>query len=106
MSEPDQPDAPFLENDADLDKIVLAALAGDRLEVLHQLIRDQGLNEYVRWEGAQAYLLLVRDGRLTRLEAVQRLQQHLREAIQRDDYPGSRKSLDQRSSNWCTRDHT
>jgi preprotein translocase subunit SecA len=40
----------------------------------------------VRWEGAQAYLLLVRDGRLTRLEAVQRLQQHLREAIQRDDF--------------------
>jgi hypothetical protein len=65
---------------------VLAGLAGDRLEVLDQLIRDQGLNEYVRWEGAQAYLLLVRDGRLTRLEAVQRLQQHLREAIQRDDF--------------------
>jgi hypothetical protein len=65
---------------------VLAALAGDRLDVLDQLIRDQGLNEYVRWEGAQAHLLLVRDGRLPRLEAVQRLQQHLREAIQNDDY--------------------
>jgi len=65
---------------------VLASLAGDRLDVLDQLIRDQELNQYVRWEGAQAYLLLVRDGRLTRLEAVQRLQRHLREAIQRDDY--------------------
>ena len=65
---------------------VLAALAGDRFEVLDQLIRNQGLNEYVRWEGAQAYLLLVRDGRLPRLEAVQRLQQHLREAIQHDDF--------------------
>ena len=65
---------------------VLAALAGDRLDVIDGLIRDQSLNEYVRWEGAQTYLLLVRDGRLTRLEAVQRLQQHLREAIQNDDY--------------------
>jgi hypothetical protein len=65
---------------------VLAALIEDRFEVLDQLIRDQGLNEYVRWEGAQAYLLLVRDGRMTRLEAVQRLQQHLREAIQRGDF--------------------
>ncbi len=65
---------------------VLAELADNRFEVLDQLIRDQGLNEYVRWEGAQAYLLLVRDGRLTRLEAVQRLQQHLRDAIQNDDY--------------------
>ena len=65
---------------------VLAALADDQFEVLDQLIRDQGLNEYVRWEGAQTYLLLVRDGRLPRLEAVQRLQQHLREAIQRDDF--------------------
>jgi len=65
---------------------VLASLAGDRFEVLDHLIGDQGLNQYVRWEGAQAYLLLVRDRRLTRLEAVQHLQQHLREAIQRDDW--------------------
>jgi hypothetical protein len=65
---------------------VLAAFVGNQHEVLDQLIRDQGLNQYVRWEAAQAYLLLVRDGLLTRLEAVQHLQQHLREAIQHDDY--------------------
>jgi hypothetical protein len=65
---------------------VLASLAGDRLELFDQLIGDRGLNEYVRWEGAHAYLLLVRDGRLARVEVVQRLQQHLREAIQQDDY--------------------
>ena len=65
---------------------VLAALAWDRLNVIDELIRDQKLNEYVRWEGASTYPLLVRDGRLTRLEALQRLQQHLREAIQSEDY--------------------
>lgn len=65
---------------------VLAALAGDRLDVLDQLVRDRGLNRYVRWEAAQAYVLLVRDGRVTRLEAIQRLQQHLREAIEHEDY--------------------
>jgi HEAT repeat protein len=58
---------------------VLASLAGERLEVFDQLIRDQELNKYVRWEGAQVYRLLVRDGRLSRLEAVQYLQRHLRE---------------------------
>ncbi len=65
---------------------VLASLAGDRHEVLDQLIRNRDLNEYVRWEGAQAYPLLVRDGRLSRLEAVEQLQLHLREAIQNDDF--------------------
>ncbi len=65
---------------------VLASLAGDRLEVFDQLIRDQELNKYVRWEGTQVYRLLVRDGRLSRLEAVQYLQRHLREAIQHDDF--------------------
>ena len=65
---------------------VLASLAGERLEVFDQLICDRGLNKYVRWEGAQVYRLLVRDGRLSRLEAVQYLQRHLQEAIQHDDF--------------------
>ncbi len=65
---------------------VLVALADDPIELFDRMIEDRGLNEFVRWEGAQAYQLLVRDGRLSRLEAVQRLQQHLRQATQRDDH--------------------
>lgn len=64
---------------------LLASFAGDRLEVVDQVIRDRGLSEYVRWAAADAYPLLVRDGRLSRLEAVHRLQQHLREAIEHED---------------------
>ena len=52
---------------------ILAALAGDSPELLDELIANRSLNEYVRWEAAQAYLHLVRDGRLTRNEAVERL---------------------------------
>lgn len=63
---------------------VLAALSGDP-DLLDRLIRNRALNEHVRWEAAQAYVHLVRDGRLTRDEAVGRLYQHLREAIENDD---------------------
>jgi len=64
---------------------ILALFVGDRPEVLDGLIADRALNEYVRWEAAESYVYLVRDGRLTRDEAVQRLQQHLRRAIDLND---------------------
>jgi hypothetical protein len=65
---------------------VLATLAGDPIEVIDDLIANRSLNEYVRWEGAQTYLYLVRDGRLTREQAVQRLRQHLQTAIANQDH--------------------
>ncbi len=64
---------------------VLVALAGDQLELYDRLIRDRELKTSVRWEAASSYQLLVRDGCLTRLEAVERLRQHLREAIENQD---------------------
>jgi hypothetical protein len=66
---------------------VLAQFAGDSPEFLDALIADRGLNEYVRWEAAQTYIHLVRDGRLPRSMAVERLQQHLRKAIEQEDVP-------------------
>jgi hypothetical protein len=59
---------------------VLAALADD-LDTIEQLITNRDLNEYVRWKAVQTYLYLVRDGRLSRDEAVERLRGHLRDAI-------------------------
>ena len=64
---------------------ILAQFAGDRPEVADTLIRDSDLNEYVRWEGAQCYVHLVRDQRLTRNEAAERLRQHLRWAVAEED---------------------
>lgn len=64
---------------------VLAALAVDRLDVIDGLIVNRSVNEYVRWEAAQTYLHLVRDGRMTRDEAVRRLGEHLRTAIANGD---------------------
>ena len=58
----------------------------DRWDVIDGLIRNRLLNEYVRWEAAQAYVYLVRDGRLSRDEAVERLRQFLREAIDGRDH--------------------
>lgn len=66
---------------------ILALFAADRPEVLDAMIADRALNEYVRWEAAQTYLYLVRDGRLHRDEAVRRLQRQLRQAVDRSDKP-------------------
>jgi hypothetical protein len=64
---------------------ILAEFAGDRPEVMDALIRNPELNEYVRWEAAQCYVHLVRDKRLTRDEAVERLREHLRRAVAEKD---------------------
>ncbi|MHB0958190.1 MAG: DUF1186 domain-containing protein [Pirellulaceae bacterium] len=64
---------------------ILALFAGDRPEVMDALIGDQALNEYVRWQAAQTYVYLLRDGRLQRDEAVRRLRQQLRQATDRND---------------------
>ena len=64
---------------------ILSQFAGNRPEVMDGLIANRELNEYVRWEGAQAYVYVVRDGLLSRDEAVERLQQHLHRAVEQED---------------------
>jgi hypothetical protein len=64
---------------------ILARFAGDRPDVMDAMVNDSALNEYVRWQGAQCYVHLVRDGRLSRDDAVRRLQRLLRQAIDRGD---------------------
>jgi hypothetical protein len=64
---------------------VLATLAGDRLEVIDSLIANPELNEYVRSAAAEVLPLLVRDGKLARADAVERLRGHLRRAIDLGD---------------------
>jgi len=65
---------------------VLAALAAETPEVVDELIANRSLNRSVRWAAASTYLLWVRDGLLTREQAVARLREHLSEAvINRDD---------------------
>lgn len=56
---------------------VFAALAADTHQVIDGLIPDRSVNEYVRWEAAQTYFHWVRDGVVTRQEAVARLRDHL-----------------------------
>ncbi|TWU20779.1 DUF1186 domain-containing protein [Bythopirellula polymerisocia] len=64
---------------------VLADLASDDPEAIADLIRNQAVNEYVRGAAACTYLHFVRDGRLTRDEAIDRLRRYLREAIDNKD---------------------
>jgi hypothetical protein len=64
----------------------LVTMIGDRLEALDELVRNRELNEYVRWAAAEAFTVLMRYGRLTRVEAVERLRHHLREAIANEDH--------------------
>lgn len=65
---------------------ILAQFTGQHPQPLDEMVRDQNLNEYVRWSVANTYLYLVRDGKLTRDQAVQRLHDHLRWAVGIRDY--------------------
>ncbi len=64
---------------------VLAVLAANTPEVIEELIANQSLNQYVRWAAARSYLQGVREGYLTRDQAVERLRSHLRKAMANDD---------------------
>ncbi|MCA8998167.1 MAG: DUF1186 domain-containing protein [Planctomycetaceae bacterium] len=57
---------------------ILAVVADDAPEAVDRLIANPDINESVRWEAAHTYLFWVRDGRLTRDEAVTRLREQLR----------------------------
>lgn len=57
---------------------ILVKLSDDPIPLLDGLIQNQQLNEFVRWEGAQGYAHLVRNGRLSREQAVEHLREHLR----------------------------
>gem|GEM_PF-6833720 len=64
---------------------VLASLAGDQFELLDAMVRDQRINEWSRAAALRVRSFLVRDGLLTREDAIRALQRHLREAIDRND---------------------
>jgi hypothetical protein len=64
---------------------ILAGLANDRWALFDEMIGNQALDPYVRIEAAVALFYLVRDGRLTRDEAVACLHKHLRQAIANRD---------------------
>lgn len=68
----------------DLNRII-TTLASDQLDLIDELISNRAINVYLRWEMLQYCLLLVRDGRLTREEAVARLCRHLSEMLEADD---------------------
>jgi len=65
---------------------ILADLAGDQLELIDGLIRDPAIDYVVRWSGAAAYKYLVRDGRITREQAVRRLDEHLASTFSEHNY--------------------
>ncbi|WLD11388.1 DUF1186 domain-containing protein [Planctellipticum variicoloris] len=64
---------------------VLAVFLAESPDELDELIADRNLNEYVRWQATHTYLKFVRDGRITRDAAVDRLRGHLRNALATQD---------------------
>lgn len=62
---------------------VFATLADP--DVIDGVIADLAIDEYVRWEMIECYRFWVRDGAVSREEAVQRLRGHLRTVIERGD---------------------
>ncbi|MEX2170032.1 MAG: DUF1186 domain-containing protein [Pirellulales bacterium] len=72
----------------DLSRILAVLVDGD-CGKLDELINNRAVNEYVRWKAAETYRYFVRDGRLTRDEAVHSLHEDLRVAIASRDKKGA-----------------
>jgi hypothetical protein len=68
---------------------ILAALADESTEVVDQLIANRSINKYVRSAAVRTYLHWVRDGHLTREQALEQLREHLRQAIVNRDVEGA-----------------
>jgi hypothetical protein len=66
---------------------ILAALDSDPFDEIERIITCEDANEFVRWSAAGAYLHLVRDGKMTRDDAVARLKHHLVIAIENKSDP-------------------
>ena len=64
---------------------ILGRFTADRPDVLDEIIGDTALNEYVRWEAAQTYIYLVRDGRMEQAEAVRRLGRNICRLIEQGE---------------------
>ncbi len=64
---------------------ILAELAKDDLAVVEAIVANRDADPIVRAEAVSTYLYLVRDGVMTREDAVKRLHRHLREAIANRD---------------------
>ena len=66
---------------------VLSVFAAEHSECLDELIANRAIDAYVRWEAATTFMHLVRDGRLTREAASERLLGHVRAAMAPPDHP-------------------
>ena len=75
----------FGETSHELPKRMLAVFRGHQPDAIEALIDDRALNMYFRWEAASSFLYVVREGQISRDEAVRRLQRSLRRAIDVND---------------------
>lgn len=64
---------------------IIATLAGEGLDAINDLVTDRSVDEYVRWAACEAILYRVRDGLLTKQEAIDWLSAHLERAIENKD---------------------
>ena len=64
---------------------IIATLTGDGLELIDDLITDQSVDEFVRWAVSETVLYRVRDGILSREDAIAWLAAQLEKAIENKD---------------------
>jgi hypothetical protein len=65
---------------------ILALFAHDRIELIEGLITNRELNESIRWAAISSLSFLIRDGRVSREDTIERLRGHLRDAIEQRDF--------------------
>ena len=81
----DKPDELFGDAITENFGCIIATLAGEGLDAINDLITDRSVDEYVRGAACEAVLYRVRDGLLTREDAIDCLASHLEKAIENQD---------------------
>ncbi len=64
----------------------LALFSRDGTDTIDEIVRDTGIDLYVRWAASTAYIQLVRDGKITRDTAVARLHEQLVQIMPSREY--------------------
>jgi hypothetical protein len=64
---------------------IIATLTGNGLEAIDDLVTDRSVDEYIRWAVCEVVLYRVRDGLLTKEDAIDWLAAHLEKAIDNKD---------------------
>lgn len=79
----DGPSEIFGDGVHELVPALLAQFSGANTDVIGEIVQDSNIDMYVRWSSATTYKYLVRDGLISRQNAIEALHRHFQETVKK-----------------------